>query len=144
VRSAASQVGSRPLSERGGREPATREVKEQEQSMSHQHTHHVHGPSAAATVILDIGGKIGALSLETDASRLGDEIEISPVPRDGEIDTVRTHSMVRERHTDPVGHVAVYPDLQEGDYTVWSGPHTPAGTVTITGGQIASFSLKRP
>ena len=109
--------------------------------MSHQHTHHTYGPSTTASVILDIGGQIGALILETDASRLGEEIEISPVPRDGEIETVRTHSMVRERHTDPVSFDAVYPDLHEGDYTVWSDEHTPAGTIAITGGQITRFRL---
>lgn len=111
--------------------------------MSHQHTHHTYGPSAAASVILEIGGQIGALILETDASRLGEEIDISPVPQDDELETVRTHSMVRERHTDPVSYDAVYPDLREGDYTIWSDQHTPAGTITVTGGQIARFHLGR-
>jgi hypothetical protein len=49
--------------------------------------------------------------------------------------------MVRERHTDPITYDAVYPDLREGDYTIWSDRHTPAATITITGGRITRFAL---
>jgi hypothetical protein len=112
-------------------------------SHTHTHTHHAYGPSATASVVLDIGGDIGALILETDASRLGEEIEISAVPQGGEAEPARTHSMVRERHTEPVTYDAVYPDLHAGQYTVWLDQDTPAGTVTITGGEIARFSLGR-
>jgi len=111
--------------------------------MGHSHTHHLHGPSATGSVVLDIGGQIGALILETEASRLGEEIEISRVPQAGEPEPTRTHSMVRERHTDPITYDAVYPDLHEGDYTIWQDSNTPAATVTIIGGQIARLALTR-
>ena len=104
-------------------------------------TNHLHGPSAAASVILDIGGTIGALILHADAAHLGREIEISRDPGAGEPEPVRTHSMVRERHTHPATYDAVYPDLREGDYTVWADAETPAGTVTIVGGQISTFTF---
>lgn len=115
--------------------------------MSHPHTHHAYGPSATASVVLDIGGEIGALILHADAAQLGREIEISPVPRgdaareDGAEAPVRTHSMVRERRTDPPSYDAVYPDLREGEYTVWHDGETPAGTVTVVGGRISEFAF---
>lgn len=91
----------------------------------------------------DIGGDIGALILEAGASRLGEEIEISPLRQDGESVPARTHSMVRERHTDPITYDAVYSDLRAGQYTIWRDQHTPAATITISGGQISRFRLSR-
>lgn len=104
-------------------------------------THHAYGPSLTASVVLDIGATIGALLLEADATHLGREIEISLVPREGAPEPTRTHSMVRERLTIPPTYEAVYPDLEEGEYTIWHDPTTPAGTITITGGQISRFAL---
>lgn len=110
--------------------------------MTYAHSHHLHGPSATASVVLEIGGSVGALILRADAAHLGREIEISPLARDGEPEPARTHSMVRERHTDPPTYDAVYPDLQEGEYTVWRDKGAPAGTVTITGGQISTYTYE--
>ena len=112
---------------------------------NHNHAHnHAHGPSATASVILEIGGTIGALILETDAEHLGQEIEISRIPRGDEPEPLqlpRTHSMVRARHTQPPTYHAVYPDLPEGEYTIWRDQDTPAGAVTITGGQITRYAF---
>ncbi|MBR7838633.1 hypothetical protein KDL01_35525 [Actinospica durhamensis] len=97
---------------------------------------HRYGPSSAASVVLNLGEDIGALVIEADESLLGVEIEISPLPR-GEEAPVRTHSMVRQRLTRPEPtYDAVYPDLKEGGYTIWSGPDTAAATVEISGGRI--------
>lgn len=103
--------------------------------VSHDHRY---GPSQAASVVLDLGADIGALILEADESLLGAEIEISPVPLGEETETpVRTHSMVRQRLTDPhPTYDAVYPGLKEGGYTIWSGPDTAEATVQIVGGRI--------
>jgi hypothetical protein len=111
--------------------------------MSHGsgHTHHLYGPSSTASVVLDIGGSIGALILQADEHHLGEEIEISRITPEGEPPAPRTHSMVRERRTDPPTYDAVYPYLHEGDYTIWIDPATPAGTITITGGKITRFTL---
>lgn len=109
---------------------------------SHPHTHHhAYGPSSPASVVLDIGGEIGALILQADAAHLGHEIEISLNVPDGTPEPARTHSMVRERRTDPPSYDAVYPELHEGEYTVWRDRDAQAGTVTITGGQISSFTF---
>lgn len=108
---------------------------------THTHSHHLHGPSAPATVVLDIGGEIGALIIQTGPELLGLEIEISPLPSTELPEPVRTHSMVRERTTTPPSYDAVYPDLREGEYTVWRGPDSAAGTVAIVGGRISTFAF---
>ena len=112
------------------------------------------GPSAAGSVVLDIGSETGALVLLAPAWLDGAEIEISvaedPVGR-------RTHSRVRKRHaagaaasdgpgTRPgagpggsVSYAAVYPGLVAGTYTIWRDTRTPAGTVEIGGGQVATW-----
>lgn len=110
--------------------------------MSHEHHehhehHHATGPTEAGTVILELGGDIGVLVLHAPAQLHGREIEItrrSPGP------SHHTHSLVRERHTaSGVGFAAVYPEVPAGTYTIWRDPGTAAGTVTITGGQVARF-----
>jgi hypothetical protein len=94
-----------------------------------------YGPSPAASVILHLSERIGALIIDTDADLTGVEIEISPVASDGP-HVHRTHSMVRERLTEPRQFSAVYPSLEAGDYTIWRNADTPVATVTIHGGSI--------
>jgi hypothetical protein len=96
---------------------------------------HSYGPTSAGTVLLDLGADTGALVLYTPADLLGTEIEISP-------DTPgapRTHAAVRAR-PGPSGtrYAAVYEGLAAGGYTLWRDHATPAGQVTITGGQVTS------
>jgi hypothetical protein len=99
------------------------------------------GPSGHGTVVMEVGGDVGALILYTPAELDGEEIEIS---RDG--DVTRTHSRVRPRHV-PSGtrYAAVYPGLPAGRYTVWRDREHPAATaaavtvtVTVTGGEITT------
>jgi hypothetical protein len=105
-------------------------------------------------VVLDIGGEVGALILYAPAELSGTEIEISR-PGAGP----RTHSIVRERRVDqsatgrrtagrhaaPSGpgdaevYAAVYPGLAAGLYTIWRDAQTPAGTIKVEGGQVASW-----
>ena len=92
------------------------------------------GPSGPGTVIMELGAGVGALILYTPADLDGAEIEISLDPA-----TRRTHSRVRPRRA-PAGtrYAAVYPGLPAGCYTIWRDERRPAGTVTVTGGQVAS------
>jgi hypothetical protein len=97
---------------------------------------HRYGPTSAGTVLLDLGAETGALVLYTPVELAGAEIEISP-------DTpgaVRTHAAVRARPA-PSGtrYAAVYEGLAAGGYAIWRDRDTPAGHVTITGGQVTSF-----
>jgi len=104
--------------------------------MSHEH-HPATGPTGAGSVVLELGGDIGVLVLHAPAELHGQEIEIS---KSNPGDLHRTHSLVRERHTaSGVGFAAVYPGVPAGEYTIWRDPDTPAGTVTITGGQVTLF-----
>lgn len=91
------------------------------------------GPTQDGSVLLDIGGNIGALVLHTSAELAGVEIEIS---RTGD-DTHRSHVAVRERRgTGSVRYAAIYPALPAGDYTLWRPDGQPATRVTITGAQV--------
>jgi len=103
--------------------------------MSEQRTGHPTGPTGPGSVVLELGENIGALILATPPDLAGHEIDISP--RAG---GPRTHSLVRERHTGShVSYAAVYPVLTAGEYTVWGDDGTPAGQVTIRGGQASHF-----
>jgi hypothetical protein len=94
-------------------------------------------PSGPGTVVMELGGGVGALILDTPAGLDGEEIEIS---RDGAglQASGRTHSRVRPRHLPgQTRYAAVYPGLPAGRYTVWRA-HTPVAAVTVTGGQVSS------
>ena len=85
-------------------------------------------PSWSGSVVLDIGEDVGALILRTTLGMNGHEIDLID---DDEL--IATHSEVRPRfHDGDVTHVAVYPELRQGNYTV-------AGTgqrIVIIGGKV--------
>lgn len=102
-------------------------------------TEHIYGPSHAGSVVLDLGENVGALILDAPAELNGREIEISRAG--GGTGTHHTHSQVRERITDAgTSYAAVYVSVPAGDYVVWRDEDTPAGTVTVRGGQVAHFA----
>jgi hypothetical protein len=108
----------------------------------HGHHHHAYGPTGVGTVVLDLGGDVGALIVHTPAEWHGEEIEISLV--DAPAGARRTHSAVRERHAGGrVFHSAVYPDLPAGRYAVWHPDGRTVGTVTVSGGAVAEFVWPR-
>jgi hypothetical protein len=95
---------------------------------------HRHGPTAAGTVLLELGAGIGALLLQGPAELAGREIEISRADAPG---LPRTHAQVRERPGScGVTYCALYPELAAGRYTVWRDETTVALSLTITGGQV--------
>jgi hypothetical protein len=98
---------------------------------------HAYGPSPAASVVLQLGGDIGALIIEAGPDRLGAEIEISPASGGA-----RTHSQVRERLVEPhPRYDAVYPDLAAGRYLIWRDTDSAAAEVEIRGGEITWYAL---
>jgi hypothetical protein len=101
-------------------------------------TEPVAGPSGPGTVVMNVGGDIGALILYTPAEMDGQEIEIS---RDDAPEAKGTHSQVRARHM-PGGtrYAAVYPGLRSGSYTLWADAEQPAVSVVVAGGEVASCS----
>ena len=86
-------------------------------------------PSWDGSVVLDIGGEIGALLLRTPPTMNGVEIDL--IPEDEGL--LHTHSAVRERRLlGGVAYAAVYPSLKAGRYTVAGSGQT----VAIVGGQV--------
>jgi hypothetical protein len=103
--------------------------------MAETHVERVH----TENVVLDIGGHTGALIIYTDDDRCSEEIELSPK----ESESSRVHNQVHERRFH--GHsvfAAVYPDLKAGDYIIWQNESTPAGEVTIVGGEVATVDWR--
>ena len=99
------------------------------------HDGHRHGASHAGTVVLEVGGGMGALIVHTGPEREGDEIEIAPVMPDA----VRVHAEVRERRLGATNvYCAVYTGLAAGDYTVAYGAGLDP-TVTITPGAVTEL-----
>ena len=98
------------------------------------------GPAAEPArdnLVLDIGGDTGALVIHAPADRDQAEIEISPAGSDA-----RSHNVVRARATGGgTRYAAVFPALPTGDYVVWQDAAAAAGTITVHGGQVASFRL---
>jgi hypothetical protein len=103
-----------------------------------QATVHAAGATGVGSVILELGGDIGALVLHAPGRLHGTEIEISP-ESDGRSGH-RTHSLVRERVTAAgTSYAAVYPSLSANRYVIWGIDGVPVGTAIISGGQVASF-----
>ncbi|PZS17704.1 MAG: phospholipase [Pseudonocardiales bacterium] len=120
------------------------------------------GPSYDGTVVLDIGGDIGALILHAPESLAGVEIEISPVVHDhghdhehdhdpghdhghdhGHGHGPRTHVAIRERRGDSgVRFAAIYPELHAGEYTLWDVNGEAAERVSIVGGEITQIDWR--
>ncbi len=98
------------------------------------HHHVTAGPSAAGSVVLDLGAGVGAMVLYTPADLAGAEIEIS---QEGDPAARRTHALVRARGSGVCA--AVYPGLAAGRYTVWRDAATPAGIAEVVGGQVTTW-----
>jgi hypothetical protein len=111
----------------------------------HPHTHdspHAHAPEQAPenvdNLILDIGADTGALIIHAAVDRDQAEVEISPAGSE----QARAHNIVRRREAvSGAVYAAVFPALAAGDYIVWRDAATPAGTVVVQGGRVASFRL---
>ncbi|MGH8888179.1 MAG: phospholipase [Acidothermaceae bacterium] len=101
--------------------------------MSEQHQL---GPTTEGSVVLDIGGDIGALVIMTGPALAAYEIEVSPVASDR-----RTHVAVRERRGQGrPQYAAVFPALRSGEYRVFDPDGKVATTVAIHGGEVSHLN----
>lgn len=101
------------------------------------HDHHTLAPSGQGTVMLNIGGGIGALIIHTPGRLHGHEIEVSPAARPDE----RTHAAVRARYVrGGVTFCVVLDALPEGRYTLWQRGDVPVAEVAIRGGAVTEFT----
>jgi hypothetical protein len=106
-------------------------------------TCHLTGPSEMGSVVVDLGGDVGAAIVSTPASLVGSEIEIrrSDAPWDG------THVAVRERHVSGgVMHAALFSGLEYGTYEVRLRGDAAAAvtTFTVEGGRVSATRLLWP
>jgi hypothetical protein len=104
-------------------------------------------PSGPGTVVLDIGGEIGAAVVLAPASLEGTEIEIAGLglPWDG------THTMIRARSVEPgVVHAGVFEGLRAGRYLVRvrgagpqgvTGPERTVEELEVHGGRVTYARL---
>lgn len=91
----------------------------------------------ADALVLEIGGDVGALVVYTDATCAGAELDLAPAgsPRSHDL-----HNVVRPRTTAGGGTVfaAVFPQVQEGRYTLWGVDGTgPVAEVAVLGGAVS-------
>jgi hypothetical protein len=91
-------------------------------------------PSTVGSVLLDVGGDIGALIVSALAEQCGEEIELVPQ----RVGLPMTHTEVRERCL-PGGsmYAAVFPGVPSGAYDL----RTAGGVeraVVIVGGEVSS------
>jgi hypothetical protein len=110
---------------------------------AHTHTHHPTGSSEEASVVVDIGGDVGAAIVSTQAALVGSEIEIRRCDTawDG------THVAVRERLVSGgVMHAALFPALEYGTYEVRvrDDAEGPVATFTVEGGRVSATRLSWP
>lgn len=86
------------------------------------------------SLVLDIGGDIGALIIYAGPELSEAEIEISP---GSDPDTKRSHNQVHARRgQNGVGYTAVFPSVPKGEYTIWHPDGPVKARVTVHGGQI--------
>jgi hypothetical protein len=92
------------------------------------------------SLVLDIGGSVGALVITTGPELVEEEIEISagvdPTAR-------RTHNVVHARRDRDVvmAYAAVFPTVPAGEYTVWHQNGSPYAVVTVHGGQVTQLAM---
>jgi hypothetical protein len=97
---------------------------------------HTLDPTDGSTVVVDVGGDVGALVLYTGPQLSGTEIDIEPLDRPGR----RTHVAVRERRlVTGTTYAAFYPELPAGEYQL----HLPDGPqgITVCGGRITELDF---
>ncbi|WP_239138314.1 phospholipase [Actinoplanes regularis] len=94
-------------------------------------------PSGQGTVMLNIGGNVGALIIGTPARLHGHEIEVSPVDAPSQ----RQHAAVRARYVrGGVTYCVVIDNLAEGRYAIWADGPEPLTEVEVRGGAVAEFT----
>jgi hypothetical protein len=104
---------------------------------SHSHQHHTLAPSGQGTVMLNIGGDIGAMIIHTPGHLHGHEIEVSPVGTPGE----RTHAAVRARYVrGGVTFCVVIDALPAGRYLIWQEGDEPLSEIEVRGGAVAEYT----
>jgi hypothetical protein len=106
-------------------------------------TLHLSTPSGEGSVVVDIGGDVGAAIVSTPASLVGREIEIRPCGAawDG------THVAVRARQVSGGElHAALFSGLTRGTYEarIRDDDASAVATFTVEGGRVSATRLPWP
>lgn len=110
---------------------------------SHDHGDvHQHAPPGIS-VVLDIGGEVGAMVVYLASEPPGAELEARPLSDDA----ARFHTGVHPRDTEagPV-LVAVFPEVRQGTYELLAEKGVPdtsvIAEVTVVGGEVTELDLR--
>jgi hypothetical protein len=104
-----------------------------------QHHHEDAGRVHARPVVLDVGGRMGALIVHTDPELIGAEVEISPAGDDRS----RQHKQVLLREIGSATvPVLVYDNLPAGEYTLWLEGVAKSRNVRVPGGAVAELDWR--
>ena len=92
------------------------------------------------SLVLEIGGDIGALLVTTGPELAEEEIEISA---GADPTAKRNHNVVHARRDRGVvvAHSAVFPSVPAGQYTVWRTDGSPHALITVHGGQVTQLAM---
>jgi hypothetical protein len=120
-----------------------------EQHHAHSHDHHDHHhiaerlseprlpPSTEGSVVMEVGGDVGALVVYTPDVLAGHEIELALRGDDHQF----VHTEVRERELpDGTIYAGVFPAVPAGEYTLLSIHALPALDVSVEGGRVAELN----
>jgi hypothetical protein len=116
-------------------------------SESHAHGYHHHPlpastevrllPSTEGSVVMEVGGDVGALVVYTPDALAGHEIELALRGDDRQF----VHTEVRERRLpDGTIYAGVFPAVPAGEYTLLSIHALPALDVNVEGGRVAELT----
>lgn len=90
-------------------------------------------------VVLDIGGKIGALIVFADEALIDTPIEVSPADSDPD----KFHQHILERPMpEGTSYAAVFDKISEGTYTLWLHGEPRVRGFEITGGEVAEVDWR--
>jgi hypothetical protein len=103
----------------------------------HHDHHHALPPSTEGSVVMDVGGDIGALVVYTPDALAGLEIELA---RRGD-DRQFVHTEVRERRLpDGTIYAGVFPTVPSGAYTLLPVAALRAVDVEVEGGRVSELT----
>jgi hypothetical protein len=114
------------------------------ESDHHEHHHHAaHStearlpPSTEGSVVMEVGGDVGALVVYAPDVLAGHEIELALRGDDHQF----VHTEVRERRLpDGTIYAGVFPAVPAGEYTLLSIHALPALDVSVEGGRVAELT----
>ena len=102
-----------------------------------EHQDHPLPPSTEGSVVMEVGGDIGALVVYTPDALAGLEIELALRGDDHQF----VHTEVRERQLpDGTIYAGVFPTVPSGEYTLLPAAALPALDVRVEGGRVSELT----